>query len=102
MDSKFQGTYDVRTSLSDAFVLGPGLDDLIEGDQQRQYVQDFVSPQRSIGWVGWDDRPSGDGQQTQGQIEVVSSLSPAILLLGSSPDDYDASSKNSRTEYPKR
>lgn len=87
LDDKFEGSFSVRTKLASAIVregkYNPSADP--SGDnRQRNYVYDHTSESRSVGWVGWGTRPTGF-RRGQGHVDVVSSLSPVSLQLGTLP-----------------
>lgn len=85
LDSKFQGTYNVHTTLSDAVVdRTDNVTDPLGLSRTRLFEDDVVSSNRMLGWIGWGSRPQDAG--SQGHFEVVSSLSPAILQLTEAPD----------------
>lgn len=85
VDSTFQGTYDVHTSLADAIVDTDGsLPDPGGLGRVRMSEDEFVSTSRRYGWVNWGPPPK-DGRR-QGHIEVQSSLGNAVLQLTDAPD----------------
>ena len=87
VDSKFEGTYDVRTSLAEAIVDRTEVEDPSGSNRRRIYVDDHVSRTRATGFAGWDAREAGsETQGQQGHIEVLSSLSPAVLQLTGAPN----------------
>lgn len=87
LDSKFQGTYDVRTTLSDACIDRPdNVTDPSGLSRTRLFDDDVVSSNRMLGWTGWNPRPKDVTAANQGHVEVISSLSPAILQLTEVPD----------------
>lgn len=89
VDSKFQGTYDVHTSLSNAVVQSSvNVPDPSGRSRTRVYDDDLVTNNRRTGWAGWGSRPpQGKGKSgKQGHIEVASSLSPAVLQLTAAPE----------------
>ncbi|KLO20309.1 hypothetical protein SCHPADRAFT_934180 [Schizopora paradoxa] len=87
LDSKFQGTYDVRTTLSDAMVdRDYNVIDPLGQNRTRLFQDDVTSTNRLLGWTGWDPRPKDGTRHNQGHVEVVSSLSQAILQLTEVPD----------------
>lgn len=100
VDGAFEGTYDVHTTLSDAFV--DRTTDVVDptgADRSRSYIDDYVSANRIYGWAGWGARPvSGYGPfSQQGHVEVVSSLSSAVLQLTDAPDPSYLANKSSKT-----
>jgi len=110
LDDGYEGTFDVKTKLAEAVVQeggsgllsGPTSDD--DKERERKYVYDHVSSSRTFGWVGWGSRPRsrtgtssgssihswgagggkvwGGGAMDQGHVEIVSSLSEAVLKFG--------------------
>ena len=87
IDSKFEGTYDVHTNLADATIQrNTDIADPLNIGRKRIFVNDHVSSDRVLGWVGWNRRPRGHIKGPgQGHVEVVSSLSAAVLELTESP-----------------
>ncbi|RDB25483.1 hypothetical protein Hypma_007705 [Hypsizygus marmoreus] len=86
VDKSFEGTYSAQSKLEKVAVeqpyMLPSADPLGKG-RSRNYKCDQKSVNRVRGWVGWGKQPKyGDGV-VQGQIKVVSSLSPIMLDLGS-------------------
>lgn len=101
VDSKFEGTYDVHATLADA-VLDRDTDlvDPTGAGRQRTYVDDLVSANRAYGWAGWGARPTGETWNNgQGHIEVVSSLSAAILQLTDAPNANLLANKVSKAVF---
>jgi len=96
LDSKFQGTYDVFTTLSDAVVdRTDNITDPLGLSRTRLFEDDVVSPSRISGWTGWGPRPKDVTAANQGHVEVVSSLSPATLQFTEAPDSMDMSNQPS-------
>ena len=56
------------------------------GNRNRTFQDSYVSPNRVYGWVGWGSRDDNDRSFRKGNIELSSSLSPAILELTEYPD----------------
>lgn len=78
----------MHTTLSDA-VLDRTLNatDPSGAGRERLFIDEHVSTNRAFGWVGWGDRPTKQNRHSrQGHIEVVSSLSTAVLQLTDVPD----------------
>jgi hypothetical protein len=83
LDSKFSGNYDVSTKLDTATVdLDSSFDDY-SGSGQRQMLSEVNTVNSKRGWIGWGSKPSHFDPRTQGQVMLVSSLSPVSLLVGS-------------------
>jgi hypothetical protein len=83
LDSKFSGNYDVSTKLAAATVnLDSALHDYT-GTGQRQISPEIDTEAQKRGWVGWGDKPAHFNPRQQGQVILVSSLSPVTLSLGS-------------------
>ncbi|KZT70999.1 hypothetical protein DAEQUDRAFT_810261 [Daedalea quercina L-15889] len=111
VDSAYSGTFDVSTTFAAADVFSNNVDSLeqlsqvdlsyLEGDMSitatgttkadaveagRTLIFDSVQSSRIAGWVGVPPRPSlGPSPKhfgKQGGIEVISTLSPAALVLG--------------------
>lgn len=104
VDSKFEGTYDVHTSLADAIVDKTVVSDPTGANRQRVYVDDHVAAARTYGWVGWGARPGlmSKESQRQGHIEIVSSLSAAVLQLTDAPDASRVADKVSKAALSRR
>ncbi|OCB89364.1 hypothetical protein A7U60_g3454 [Sanghuangporus baumii] len=105
VDSVFQGmsgTYDVHTTLADAIVERTvDLDDPAGQGRNRSFQDSYVSTSRAYGWVGWGLRPDDERALQQGQIEIVSSLSPAVLELTEAPStDFLFISNDSKVTIP--
>ncbi|KAJ3989872.1 hypothetical protein F5890DRAFT_1400055 [Lentinula detonsa] len=83
LDSKFSGNYDVSTKLATASVsLTPDLHDY-SGDGPRQMFPEVDTMSVKHGWVGWGSQPAQFNPRQQGQVVLVSSLSPVTLIVGS-------------------
>ncbi|KAJ3829950.1 hypothetical protein F5880DRAFT_1707806 [Lentinula raphanica] len=83
LDSKFSGNYDVSTKLATASViLTPDLHDYT-GDGTRQMLPEVDTMSSKHGWIGWGSQPAHFNPREQGQVVLVSSLSPVSLLVGS-------------------
>lgn len=104
VDSKFEGTYDVHTTLADAVVDKSNVVDPTGANRQRVYIDDHVTATHAYGWVGWGDRPNPmtKESQRQGHIEVVSSLSSAVLQLTDAPDASRVADKVSKAVQAQR
>ncbi|KAL5523659.1 hypothetical protein ACEPAG_7832 [Sanghuangporus baumii] len=102
VDRVFQGTYDVRTTLADAAVERTvDLEDPAGEGRNRSFQDSYVSTSRAYGWVGWGPRPVDGRALQQGQIEIVSNLSPAVLELTESPStDFLYISNDSNVMIP--
>lgn len=73
----------MSTKLASAAVdLDSDLDDF-SGTGQRQILPEIDSSSTKRGWVGWGSKPSYFDPRTQGQVMLVSSLSPVSLSVGS-------------------
>lgn len=91
----------MHTTLADAVVnLDENLADPTGAGRKRLYQDDLVTSNRAYGWVGWDPRPTSPFIR-QGHIEVLSSLSPAVLQLTGVPDVNSLASKEvAKSEIP--
>ncbi|KIK67198.1 hypothetical protein GYMLUDRAFT_37262 [Collybiopsis luxurians FD-317 M1] len=83
LDSKFSGNYDVATKLAAASVSWDSTAHDYTGTGQRQMLPDVDTESQKHGWVGWGNRPAHFDPREQGQVVLVSSLSPVSLTLGS-------------------
>lgn len=78
----------MHTNLAEAVVeRDVDITDPSGAGRRRSFIDDHVSADRANGWVGWGRRPRGFGKapSRHGHVEVVSSLSPAILQLTEQP-----------------
>jgi len=83
LDSKFVGSFDVQTKLAEVAVnQASDLVDPLGQGRMRTLLFDATSDERSLGWVGWGNRPK-KYDPTQGYVQIISALSPALLQLGS-------------------
>lgn len=104
LDNKYSGTFDVSTTFADADVYSSTVDDLkglvqldlgvyrptssaatVGTTVERTVELDTVKTSRMTGWVGTGQRPPPPTSRfnSQGRIEVMSTLSPVALLLES-------------------
>ncbi|KAF9469906.1 hypothetical protein BDZ94DRAFT_1243520 [Collybia nuda] len=84
LDPCYEGTFSAQTKLSQVFVrerfIGPWLDPLQQSRQMSTIYYQNEST-RVRGWIGWGKQPTyGDGI-IQGQVKIISSLSPVMLQL---------------------
>lgn len=86
VDSKYSGMFDVQTKLASA-TLDEGKEDLSAdpsgANTARQFLYDQSTSTRTRGWAGWGKRPIHWDPGRHGRVEVISSLSPVKLQLGS-------------------
>jgi hypothetical protein len=93
VDSKFEGSFDVQTRFAPV-VVDKGTDsgssnNPYGGIGGRRYQYDLVSPQKVVGWTGWQPRQSSgkwvshwrDRLANEGFLVLESSLSPVHLQL---------------------
>jgi hypothetical protein len=99
LDSRYTGTFDVRSKASTVQVLemtGPDVpappstglagidndnDNDDDGDERHELHFVDVSPERTRGWIGDNRRPEEFDRRALGRIELINSLSPIRLHL---------------------
>lgn len=87
LDPCYEGTFSAQTKLSQVMVreryVGPWSDPLRQSRQRNSFYYQNEST-RVRGWIGWGKQPIyGDGI-VQGQVKIISSLSPVMLQLSGS------------------
>ena len=85
LDSSYEGTFSAQTKLSPVLpfqrYVSPSADPLGK-NRQRNSIYSQNQPSSIRGWIGWGKQPVyGDGV-VQGQVKIVSSLSPVMLQFG--------------------
>lgn len=99
LDSRYTGTFDVRSKASTVQVLemtgsdapappstmmaSMDNDNDDDGDDDERHELHFVdvSPERTRGWIGDSRRPEEFDRRSLGRIELINSLSPIRLRL---------------------
>lgn len=82
LDKNYEGTFNAQSKLGKVVVRHPYLPpsaDPTGAERSRSYEAQQESPNRIRGWIGWGKRPVYGDRIVQGQIKVVSSLSPITL-----------------------
>lgn len=85
LDAKFSGHFDAKTKLA-TVTLHRGAQDLSADptgeNRQRNFDIDQDTSTSIRGWVGWGKRPPVWDARNNGEVVIVSALSPIILQLG--------------------
>jgi len=84
LDANYEGLFTAQTKLSQIKVqegdISPGLDPLRK-NRHRNITYSQKSPTLVRGWTGWGQQPRPDSGAVQGQVKIISSLSPVVLQL---------------------
>jgi hypothetical protein len=83
LDRKYEGLFNVQTKLETVTVQQLNATDPLGKGRQRSVRFDQTSPDRARGWVGWGMPPTSGDSMPQGQVKIITSLSPVLLQLGS-------------------
>ncbi|KAF9070136.1 hypothetical protein BDP27DRAFT_1324358 [Rhodocollybia butyracea] len=81
LDSKFSGTYDISTKLAIASAFMKSTPNHTSSGT-RCMLPELDAPSAKYGWIGWGEKPASYNPRQQGQVVVVSSLSPVSLSVG--------------------
>lgn len=85
LDKSYEGTFHAQSKLEKVSIRHPFLpssSDPLGVGRSRSFQFDQESPNRIRGWIGWGKRPSFRDDTVQGQIKIISPLSPINLQFG--------------------
>lgn len=83
LDNKYEGLFNVQTRLEKVTVQQSNATDPLGQGRRRTLRFDQNSSDGVQGWVGWGKQPASGDAVPQGQVKITTSLSSALLQLGS-------------------